>query len=320
MNMRKFLVSALVLVVAALAFTACGSCATADGTAYAAGNEFYICISPTDDTLAAENNTSALPSSVPALLPGAGSEVGFYLIQSYYYKATLTGSGDSAVYSIGGLYVMASAIPEGAVLTRLPEGATEENALPVLTLAEGASVTLANYLTVNYGDTEYTLRYLGLSADDGTSVVFLAENGTVSIYGTANADSFAEFSVPWHPIAAERRAELLAPDEPADDGTADGDLTGGTPSNALRIILIIGIAVPALLIVFLLFKPSSKRNDTRRTTMRRQDTERGIDYDRERSYESDRERYERGYRDYERRDYPENRGYGGYDRDDDRRY
>ena len=53
MNMRKFLVSALVLVVAALAFTACGSCATADDTAYAAGNEFYICISPTDDTLAA---------------------------------------------------------------------------------------------------------------------------------------------------------------------------------------------------------------------------------------------------------------------------
>ena len=78
--------------------------------------------------------------------------------------------------------------------------------------------------------------------------------------------------------------------------------------------------MPALLIVFLLFKPSSKRNDTRRTTMRRQDTERGIDYDRERSYESDRDRYERGYRDYERRDYPENRGYGGYDRDDDRRY
>ena len=143
----------------------------------------------------------------------------------------------------------------------------------------------------------------------GDIKIYITENGTVSIYGTANADSFEEFSVPWHPIAAERRAELLAPEEPADDGTADGDLTGGEPSDALRIILIIGIAVPALIIVFLLFKPvaGGKRGYDKRKTMRRQDPEGGgIDYDRTRSYESDRDRYDRGYRDYERerpRDY-----------------
>ena len=322
MNMRKFLVSALVLVVAALAFTACGSCATADGTAYAAGNEFYICISPTDDTLAA--NETALPSSVMAVsdydeLPA------FYLTQGYYYSLIRY----SDVYALADFdaYYIYGGVDESALLTSLPDGATTSDMVPdvTLTFRSGVTLRLPNNITISASDMKgYTLNFVGFAdaSTNGTGNIVVAAYDGIrpTQYATISVSDVEEFSVPWHPIAAERRAELLAPDEPADDGTADGDLTGGTPSNALRIILIIGIAVPALLIVFLLFKPSSKRNDTRRTTMRRQDTERGIDYDRERSYESDRERYERGYRDYERRDYPENRGYGGYDRDDDRRY
>ena len=157
-------------------------------------------------------------------------------------------------------------------------------------------------------------------------MVFCAPDADANIlYGVAEADKFESFSVPWHPLAEARRAELTAPEEPeqGDDGAADGDLTGGEPSDALRIILIIGIAVPALIIVFLLFKPvaGGKRGYDKRKTMRRQDPEGGgIDYDRTRSYESDRDRYDRGYRDYERerpRDYYDRAPRGdrdGYDR------
>ena len=91
------------------------------------------------------------------------------------------------------------------------------------------------------------------------------------------------------------------------------------------VILIIGIAVPALIIVFLLFKPvSGDKGYDKRKAMRRQEPERGgIDYDRARSYEADRDRYDRGYRDYERerprdygrdRDYDRGRDYDGRDR------
>ena len=139
-------------------------------------------------------------------------------------------------------------------------------------------------------------------------------------YGIADASSFLSFTVGWHPVAETRRAELLAPEDPAPE-VPDGDLTGGEPSDALRIILIIGIAVPALIIVVLIFKPvrsDARGYDNRRKTVK----ERGTDYDRARSYEADRDRYDRGYRDYEReraRDY-DGRGYDGRDYDRGRDY
>ena len=93
----------------------------------------------------------------------------------------------------------------------------------------------------------------------------------------------------------------------------------------------------ALIIVLLLFKPTSKKRGYDKRAMRH-DPAQNIDYDRERNYNADRDRYDRGYRDYERRSYPERRdydrrdydydrgrGYGsdrdyGRDYDDDRRY
>lgn len=325
--MKKFAVPALTLILLALTLTACACAPASEGTAFAAENEYYIYVSPSDGTLAA--NATAQPSDI-AVLGEAGEPV-FYLTQSYYYKAVRYGT---SIYildsSLGTGYYVEGPLPENVLLTSLPEGVTAADALPAvtLTLAEGASVTLANLVNVNSSDTEYTFSFLGFaaaSATDGTrNVAFSADNGVLKTYGVAEANSFNEFSVAWHPVAAARREALLAPSDTGDGGEVD--LTEGTPSNTLRIILIIGIAVPALLIVFLLFKPASDKGRSYDKRSMRGDTRRGIDYDRERSYDADRERYERGYRDYERRDYDydrrdypsDRRDYDG--RDDGRRY
>lgn len=311
--MKKFLAVMFVMLFAALALTACGFASEKDGAALAAGDSdyVYIRIAPSDDAL--KNSSTASPSAVRATNRSQGESVTVFLTEGYFYKARLFVKENDTFYilddSLGFGFYIDTALPEDAVYPTLPEGAQASDALPdvALTLAAGKSVTLPNYITVRPEDEDYTFRFLGWAGEDADGergIVFAADGPTgATLFGTAEADTFLPFTVPWHPLDEARRQTLLAPDEPADDAVPD-DLTGGEPSDALRIILIIGIAVPALIIVFLLFKPSSdrRRPDERRRTVRGSDTRGGIDYDRERSYESDRERYERGYRDYERDD------------------
>lgn len=307
MSMKKLCVPALALILALTALAACGF-APADGEALATGNEHYICVSPSDDVLAGEEY------SLSSELVAEGNAESFRLQQSYYYKVSQYGKifvlEDERLSSFG--YYLED-VPEEMLLDSLPDGVTEENARPsaVLTVKEGETLTLANGID----SSEYTLYYLGVSDDDPAEAVFFADSETSNpICDSAPLSVFEPFAVSWHPVAEARRDELLAPPETPDvpEEPAD-DLTGGEPSDALRIILIIGIAVPALLIVFLLFKPvAEKRGYDRRKVMRR-DPDRAVDYDRERSY--DRDRYDRGYRDYERDD----REYRDYDRREDRR-
>ena len=291
--MKKFFVPALALILLALTLTACGLATSSEGTACAAGNEFYVYIAPTDEELISDSFSSA---SDVAVRSESSGEL-FLLQKSYYYKVTRYNS--VYVLSLDGVFdCYMQDLPSTLLVTSLPSGVTEADAVPsvTLTLKEGEEVFLNNSRVPITKEDGLTLTFLGTAADDPTKVVFCAPDADANIlYGVAEA----------------RRAELTAPEEPeqGDDGAADGDLTGGEPSDALRIILIIGIAVPALIIVFLLFKPvaGGKRGYDKRKTMRRQDPEGGgIDYDRTRSYESDRDRYDRGYRDYERerpRDY-----------------
>ena len=315
MSMKKFLVPALALVMLALTLTACGFVPASADTAYAAGNDYYICISPSDEELTASSASS--PSDIVARTDTTGNV--FFLQKSYYYKVSRYGS----LYVMDGEFAALRFYIDGEVtddmlVTSLPEGAAEASPLIPVTLAEGAAVRLTDGTYVTDAD---ELFYIGAAAEGGSSIAFIAKNGASVKYGIADVSSFAPFTVSWHPVAEARRAELLAPEDPEPDVT-DGDLTGGEPSDALRIILIIGIAVPALIIVFLLFKPvSGDKGYDKRKAMRRQEPERGgIDYDRARSYEADRDRYDRGYRDYERerpRDYDRDRDYGR-DRDYDR--
>ena len=307
--MKKFLAVMFVMLFAALALTACGFASEKDGAALAAGDSdyVYIRIAPSDDAL--KNSSAASPSAVRATNRSQGESVTVFLTEGYFYKAVRYNDAFYALdASLGNGFYIDTALPEDAVYPTLPEGASASDALPdvTLTLAPGKSVTLPNYITVRPEDEDYTFRFLGWAEEDADGergIVFAADGPTgATLFGTAEADTFLPFTVPWHPLDEARRQALITP-TPSDDAVPD-DLTGGEPSDALRIILIIGIAVPALIIVFLLFKPSSdrRRPDERQRTVRGSDTRGGIDYDRERSYESDRERYERGYRDYERDD------------------
>lgn len=327
MSMKKFLVPALALLLLVFTLTACGFAPASADTAYAAGSDLYICISPSDEELVSSEWASV--SGIVVKRDPAGADV-FRLIKSYYYPVTSYGD----IYVLGGefegsgFYIKRYDDNGNKIITddmevradELPAGAAQTSPLLPLTIADGKYVTLNNALPVYAGDTSFELYYLGASAAGGSNLAFLAKSDAVTDYGIADASSFLSFTVGWHPVAETRRAELLAPEDPAPE-VPDGDLTGGEPSDALRIILIIGIAVPALIIVVLIFKPvrsDARGYDNRRKTVK----ERGTDYDRARSYEADRDRYDRGYRDYEReraRDY-DGRGYDGRDYDRGRDY
>ena len=95
-------------------------------------------------------------------------------------------------------------------------------------------------------------------------------------------------------------------------------------SKALRIILIVGIAIPAVIIVLLLFKPTK---DGRKKTVARERSRDEFDYDERRDYRRDDRYYDdrrddRRYDDRrdDRRDDRDYRDDRRYDARDDRRY
>lgn len=101
-----------------------------------------------------------------------------------------------------------------------------------------------------------------------------------------------------------------------------GDIIPNT-SLALRIILIIGIAVPAIIIAILLFKPSKNDRTQGKSVMRSERRKNDFDYDSSRTYRDDRYDSRDGYElnDYERGGSYQNNYPQGYDsrRDDDYR-
>jgi len=188
-----------------------------------------------------------------------------------------------------------------------------------LTLKEDAVVTV--------GTTEitadHTVKFVGYN-EDTTQIYVCATLNNATVYGFASADSFEAFSVPYQKkTQAERDALLAAKEEPL--FPIGGNLTPNT-SVALRIIIIIGIAVPTVLIVLLLFKPSKNEKRYAKNSVKSSRGRDDLDYDDSRSY---RRRDERDYddrddRNYDRRDRRDDRDYDRrYDRDyddrDDRR-
>lgn len=117
-----------------------------------------------------------------------------------------------------------------------------------LTIKDDATVTVEGTTITN----DYTIKLVGYN-HDGSQIYVRATLNDGSLYGFVPTDSFVPFNVPYHPIAQAEREELLADiPEPIIPG---GEIVPNT-SLALRVILIIGIAVPAVIIALLLFKPS----------------------------------------------------------------
>lgn len=320
MVMRKFLFAAIAAVVCVLCV---GAVFAASDVAYAANGDYYIHIAPTDESLLANAEPSL--SQIAVTVSMSETSPVFYLQESYYYKVydffgyrenesicQIAVNGDTnnlfACIVNNSLLVPKAQVPASAETAGVPDVR--------LTVAVGKSVSDTENNVIPAGNGDYVLRFVGFN---GGNVFFSAQKGENLTFGTAPKDSFTAFSLPYSESYAARKAELEKASQPSDEGNAD--LTGGTESKTLRIILIIGITVPALIIVILLFKPTgeNKRGYDKRAL--KHDSSQRIDYDRERNYSSDRDRYDRGYRDYERRDYPERRDYDrGYDRDYDRRY
>ena len=187
-----------------------------------------------------------------------------------------------------------------------------------LTIKDEEEVELDSSIITN----DFTIKLLGYN-EDGSEVYASATYNGISKYGFIPIDSLEPFTVPYQQrTQAERDALLAAKNEPI---IPDGSLTApNTSSVALRIVLVIGIAIPSIIIVLLLFKPSKDEKRYAKTSVRRERNDR-IDYDEPRDsrrnssyrydYEDDRD-YDRGYsrrdRDYDRRDDYDR----GYDRDD----
>lgn len=187
-----------------------------------------------------------------------------------------------------------------------------------LTIKDDEEVELDSSVITN----DFTIKLLGYNEDESAVYVSATYNG-ISKFGFIPVDSLEPFTVPYQQRAqAERDSLLAAKNKPV---LPNGSFTPPDNSSvALRVVLVIGIAIPSIIIVLLLFKPSKDEKRYAKTSVRRERNDR-IDYDEPRDsrrhsnyhYEYDDEReYDRGYsrrdREYDRRD-----GYDrGYDRDD----
>lgn len=182
-----------------------------------------------------------------------------------------------------------------------------------LTLKEGANVTVNGTVITN----DYTIKFIGYGEDENQIYVNATLNGNT--YSTFVSVSDVEpFSVPYQKkTQAERDALLASKNEPKPP--IGGDLTPST-SVALRIIIIIGIAIPAVIIVLLLFKPSKGEKRYAKNSVRNSRGRGDVDYDDSRSYSrSDDRRTDRGYDDrYDGRN--DRRDDRDYDRDERRSY
>ncbi|MDE6302028.1 MAG: hypothetical protein K2M36_00360, partial [Clostridia bacterium] len=152
-----------------------------------------------------------------------------------------------------------------------------------LFVKEDANVVLGTQAINN----EYTIKFLGYN-EDGTEIYVSATFNGSAAHGFIATTDLEPFTVPYQQRAQEERDALLAALE-----AQQKNPFGVNPKNtsvALRIILIIGIAVPTVIIVFLLFKPSKNDRKYAKNTVRGSRSRDDFDYDDSRSYRRDRDR------------------------------
>ncbi len=274
--------------------------------ANAADSQLYMYVAPSN----LEGNPNPGVSSV-AVIDGETGDTLFYLVESYYYPVkSVVISQSLTVYLLDGLGINATVDTSTLGADQMPkafENVSLENAMPAnLLLKEGLTLTV-DEKTV---DSTWTIKPLGIK-DDKYYVSASLNDDTV--FGLVEKSNFTVEALPYHQIDQARRDGML-------NATPDGEIIGnpeGNKSTLLRVILIIGIAVPAVIIAIMLFKPgrgSAKTNYDRHAMKTRRDED--VDYDRDRRYDRDRDYSRREPRDYDR-DYRD-RDFDRYSRDRDR--
>lgn len=289
-------------------------------TAYAEGEEAEVetvtttclTVSPTD----LEHNAYAGTTGV-AVKDLNTDETVFYLPQSYFltnveYQRIARFNFEYYTFSYAGLDTSKWYVEYSENLTvQTVTFAVDENPFPDvrLTLKEDAAPNLDEETVLT---NEYTIKFLGFN-ETGESYYVSATKDAVTKYAMIEKSAFVENAIPYQARTQAEREELLR--AIASEPKA-GDIVPNT-SKTLRIILIVGICVPAALIVLLLFKPTK---GARRTSVPRERRRDEFDYDDARSYRRDDRDYDRrDERDYDRRDdryYRDDRDY----RDDRRDY
>ncbi|MDE5600974.1 MAG: hypothetical protein K2J16_00565 [Clostridia bacterium] len=259
----------------------------------------------------------------------------FYIPESYYLCSPVDPNANSPFESTHSIYYDINYCDIGDTFCLCNTDLHTPYELPAttqITVSEGESLfpdvrlTLKGDEEVELGSSiitnDFTIKLLGYN-EDGSEVYASATYNGISKYGFIPVDSLEPFTVPYQQRAQTERDTLLAAkNKPV---LPNGSFTPPDNSSvALRVVLVIGIAIPSIIIVLLLFKPSKDEKRYAKTSVRRERNDR-IDYDEPRDsrrhsnyhYEYDDEReYDRGYsrrdRDYDRRDDYDR----GYDRDD----
>ncbi len=202
----------------------------------------------------------------------------FLIPESYYLLNAEVAFGNyyKVSYADEEFYVEAHYVTPNLTQVDFAEGVSSSPST-LLTLKDDQSPIVGG-VTI---DNTYTIRLLGYS-QDGASVYVKAQKEAVKLLGMVPIESFNSFLLAYHPIAqAERQAILDA----IEKTPASGDMTPNT-SLAVRIVLIIGITIPAVLIVLLLFKPN-KDGYEKKIVSRKRKREDDYDYDRARTYQRD---------------------------------
>ena len=308
MAMKKFLTFFTIAFVLTLTFSMWGFGCGQD-VAVADDAVSYVYIAPADlknnefagQTPVAVRNSLYKPDDPNSLL--------FYLIESYYYPVIKLDAVGMYFLQIDGVDKFEMYVDATSVIEELPSGANADNILPQnLLLKEGITLSIEGQ-TVDTRD-GWTVKLIGVN---DVNFFVQCSKDDIIVCGSALKDNFTSANVQYHPIALAEREGLL--NQTPDNGTIDGN-NGTDKSVILRIVLIIGIAVPAIIIAIMIFKPgrASERSNYDRHAMRTR-REEEMDYDRDRSY--DRERDYSRRQPYDDRNYRDDRGYDN--RYDDRR-
>lgn len=311
--MKEFAkISALIVVLTIALTLTLGVISYSSDVAYAEDNSLYAYVAPSN----LASSEYAEQSAVPVYPMSGGKTALFYLIESYYYPVVETNfTSEIMMLDLAGL----NAYVEVADLSTAPSrnsAITEDTALPKTINTDGN--VQVNGTVVNSAE-GWTVKPIGMLGD---SFFVQAMKDSATEYGLVAKSSFTQTEIAYHPVAQAERDALVTP---TPDETPEEEVTSsGKSSVALRIVLIIGIAIPAVIIAILLFKPNRNEkgyDDKREMRKRERD---GVDYDRDREYR-EREDYDRrrGDYDYERRDrnnrddYDRDRDYRDRDRDRD---
>ncbi len=248
------------------------------------------------------NNEFATKSNLKISVFGKNEE--FYIPESYYILNPES-INNSNFYFVEYMGIKFGYQSDAPIIEDVTFGSVDDAYPDVrLTLDGDDQVIIIDGTQLNEN---HTIKLMGYNEDSTKLYVSATLDGN-TVYGFIDATSVNSFNVPYHPLAQQERDRLLAElNKPTPD---DGDITP-TTSLALRIVLIVGIAVPAIIIAILLFKPTK---NARRVVDRRRYQD-DIDYDEPRRRDRD------DRRDYDDRDrYRDERRDDRYDaRYDDRR-